>query len=184
MPTASIAYISVDIETAGPNPSDYAMLSIGACLVVNPARTFYVELQPSTPRFVPSALEVNRLSLDKLVKDGMPPKQAMARFEYWLTAETDRNQRPVFVGFNAAFDWMFVNDYFHRYLGRNPFGHSALDIKSLFMGATGAPWSKSALRHLVEFFQTDHAMTHNALQDALDQAELFRRILARMPQSE
>ena len=180
MPTASIAYISVDIETAGPNPADYALLSIGACLMDKPARTFYVELQPTSPRFVPSALEVNRLSLDKLAKDGMPPKQAMMRFEFWLAAETERNQRPVFVGFNAAFDWMFVNDYFHRFLGRNPFGHSALDIKSLFMGATGAPWNKTGLRHLVEFFQTDHAMTHNALQDALDQAELFRRILARM----
>ncbi len=26
-------YISVDIETAGPNPGGYAMLSIGACTV-------------------------------------------------------------------------------------------------------------------------------------------------------
>ena len=36
------AYISVDIETAGPNPSQYAMLSIGACLVCEPQRTFYL----------------------------------------------------------------------------------------------------------------------------------------------
>ena len=27
-------YISVDIETAGPNPAEYSMLSIGACRVV------------------------------------------------------------------------------------------------------------------------------------------------------
>ena len=27
---------------------------------------------------------------------------------------------------------MFVNDYFHRFLGRNPFGHAALDLKAFF----------------------------------------------------
>ncbi len=29
-----------------------------------------------------------------------------------------------FVAFNASFDWMFVKDYFHRFLGRNTFGHA------------------------------------------------------------
>ena len=38
------AYISVDVETAGPNPGQYSLLSIGACLVFVPAKTFYVEL--------------------------------------------------------------------------------------------------------------------------------------------
>ena len=39
-------YISVDVETAGPTPGDYAMISIGACLVDEPQRGFYVELKP------------------------------------------------------------------------------------------------------------------------------------------
>jgi len=31
-----VTLISVDIEAAGPSPSDYAMLSLGACLVDDP----------------------------------------------------------------------------------------------------------------------------------------------------
>ena len=41
----------------------------------------------------------------------------------------------VFVGFNAPFDWSFVNYYFHRFLGHNPFGFTAVDIKAYYMGA-------------------------------------------------
>ena len=33
-------------ETAGPNPADYALLSIGACTLLEPRATFYAELQP------------------------------------------------------------------------------------------------------------------------------------------
>jgi hypothetical protein len=56
---------------------------------------------------------------------------------------SSRDGRPVFVGFNAAFDWSFVNYYFQRYLGENPFGFAALDIKSLYMGATGCAWEET-----------------------------------------
>ena len=39
-------FISVDVETAGPIPGEYGLLSIGACDVDNPARTFTCELKP------------------------------------------------------------------------------------------------------------------------------------------
>ena len=133
-------YVSVDVETAGPNPSQYSLLSIGACLVSRPAVTFYVELQPLTPDTVPSALAVHGLSLERLSREGLGPREAMQRLADWLAASLAGVQ-PVFVGFNAPFDWMFVNDYFHRFLGHNPFGHSALDIKAFYMGLHAVPWS-------------------------------------------
>jgi DNA polymerase III epsilon subunit-like protein len=176
--TANIDYISVDVETAGPNPANFSLLSIGACRVADPQSTFYVELQPLSEQFVPSALAVCHLSLQDLARTGTPPAQAMSQFEAWLGKQVPRNLKPVFVAFNAVFDWMFVNDYFHRFLGRNPFGHSALDIKALYMGVTGAAWNKTGMRHLSAHYQLDLTLTHNALQDALDQADLFRRLLA------
>ena len=42
------AFVSVDVETAGPNPAQYALLSIGAYLVSDPERGPYVELKPSS----------------------------------------------------------------------------------------------------------------------------------------
>ena len=105
------AYVSVDVETAGPNPSQYSLLSIGACLVADPQRTFYVELQPVNGNFTPEALAVSGLSLEELAERGLPPAEAMARFETWLEAQAPSGRQPIFVAFNAPFDWMFVNDY-------------------------------------------------------------------------
>ena len=62
-------YVSVDVESAGPNPADYALLSIGACLVDDPEQTFYVELQPTSMRFTPEALAVSGLSLGRVSRE-------------------------------------------------------------------------------------------------------------------
>ena len=172
------AYVSVDVETAGPNPSQYYLLSIGACLVADPQRTFYVELQPVNDNATPEALEVSRLSLKELAKRGLPPAEAMACFEAWLAAEIPTGQQPIFVAFNAPFDWMFVNDYFHRFLGRNPFGHAALDLKAFYMALTGVHWSETTMRYVAARYLSDRQLMHHALRDAQDQAELFQKMLA------
>ncbi len=78
---------------------------------------------------------------------------------------------------NAPFDWMFVNDYFHRYLQRNPFGHSALDIKAFYMGFAGVHWAQTSIACVLERGTCGRKLTHNALQDARDQAEVFAHIL-------
>ena len=177
--TASLeGYVSVDVETAGPTPSQYSLLSIGACLVSDTQRTFYVELQPVNGNFTPEALSVSRLSLEELAERGLPPAEAMARFEAWLAAQIPSGRRPIFVAFNAPFDWMFVNDYFHRFLGRNPFGHTALDLKVYYMGLTGVHWSETTMRYITARYLSKRQLTHHALRDAQDQAELFQKMLA------
>ena len=171
------AWVSVDVETAGPIPSRYSLLSIGACLVERPERGFYVELQPVTSDSTPEALEVSGLSMEALATTGTPPERAMADFAAWVGSACPGSEAPIFVGFNAAFDWMFVNDYFHRFIGRNPFGHAAVDMKSFFMGVTGRPWEETTMAHVTEHYGERRALSHHALQDARDQALLFRRML-------
>ncbi len=169
-------FISVDIETAGPAPSTYPLLAIGACIALEPDRTFYVELQPDRPGVDEDALPVSGLSLERLVEEGVPAGEALHRFAEWVDTAA-AGTRPVFVALNAAFDWMFVADYFHRYVGRNPFGHSALDMKALYMGATGARWWETSLGHMATRFGLTAALPHHALEDAVTQAAVFRRLL-------
>lgn len=173
--------MSVDVETAGPSPSRYAMLSIGACLVDDRSRTFYAELVPDRGRVDEQALAVSGLSMDTLRDDGRPPDDAMREFARWVEASVPEGRRPVMVALNAPFDWMFVADYLHRYVGRNPFGHSALDLKALYMGRTGEPWHRTGFADMAARVGTEPTLSHNALQDALDQAEVFRRVLALDP---
>ncbi|HAD06093.1 MAG TPA: DNA polymerase III subunit epsilon [Anaerolineaceae bacterium] len=172
------AYISVDVETAGPTPDQFALLSIGACTVRQPRQTFYVEIQPDRDAVDPQAMAVHGLDMEMLRKNGLPPAQALLNFEAWVHQVVPPSHRPIFVAFNAPFDWMFVHTYFIRYLGRNPFGHKALDIKAFYMGVSGQPWEKTSGSHLHRLFRQADGLTHNALQDALDQAILFENMLA------
>jgi DNA polymerase III epsilon subunit-like protein len=170
-------FISVDVETAGPTPGDYAMISIGACPVDEPERGFYIELKPDRDAVVPSALEVSGLSMETLAAEGTDPRQAMEEFAQWIRdVVPPQTHRPVFVGFNAVFDWMFVNEYFVRYDVENPFGHGGLDIKSYYVGMMGSTWEETSMRHLSPKYLAGRPLSHNALGDARDQAELFRRI--------
>lgn len=172
-------YVSVDVETAGPNPSQYSLLTIGACALGARTGSFYVELKPVNDKITPEAYAVHHLDLKRLTERGKPPLEAMTSFESWLKAETPVGKKPVFVAFNAPFDWMFVCDYFHRFLGRNPFGHNALDIKAFYAGLTGAAWSDTSLSAIRQCYLGQREITHHALRDALDQAEVFMKMLGK-----
>jgi DNA polymerase III epsilon subunit-like protein len=170
----SEVFISVDVETAGPIPGEYSLLSIGACLVTSPEATFECQLKPTTMNADPAAIEVSGLSLADLAANGLEPVEAMSRFEDWIRAHVRPKEEPVFVGFNAPFDWSFVNYYFHRFLGRNPFGFTALDIKALYMGATGCSWADTRSSRMADRLDPKLNGDHDALHDAVYQAELFR----------
>jgi len=164
--------VSVDVETSGPNPADYDLLSIGACTLLDPQQTFYVELKPFTGRSTEEAQRVHGLDIEKLLHEGQPPAQAMQMFSDWLDDAVDTEDHALFLGFNSPFDWMFISDYFHRFLGNNPFGHSALDIKSFYMGFARVPWINTSMKNFSSI-----QLKHNALEDACDQAKLFEHIV-------
>lgn len=169
-------YVSVDVETAGPIPGVYSLLSIGACLVDDDSVSFECTLKPTSRKADPKALQVSGLSIERLAREGLDPKAAMQNFATWL--ENAAGERtPVFVGLNAGFDWSFINYYFHVYLSYNPFGFAPLDIKALYMGAIGAAWRDSKSSKMIEVLGPKLAADHNALNDARAQAEFFRLIL-------
>jgi DNA polymerase III epsilon subunit-like protein len=175
-------FIVVDVEAAGPNPSQYAMLSIGACTVSKPQETFYVELQPDSNKYKQDAIKVSGLTLEYLKENGKPPHRAMEMFAGWLADVLLEDTIPVFTAFNAPFDWMFVNDYFHRYLGYNPFGYKALDIKALYMGLWGGAWQETSHYHVSTRYSKKENLLHHALEDAIQEAELFEAILSDIKQ--
>ena len=169
-------YFSVDIESSGPIPGKYSMLSLGACVVGSPEDSFYVELKPISKEFISDALKVSGFDLNRLEKDGKSPGEAMKDFRSWVET-TALGHKAVFVGFNACYDWQFVNWYLESFAGGNPFGFGGIDIKSYFMGLSGLPWSKTTSSQLPSEFQPDAPQTHNALDDARAQASIFQKLL-------
>jgi DNA polymerase III epsilon subunit-like protein len=177
-------FVSVDIEASGPIPGKYSMLSIGACLTSNPAEQFSCLLKPSSEEFVPAALEGRGLALEKLREEGLDPAEAMTQFKAWVESLAGVGQTVVFVGFNASFDWSFVNYYFHEYLGENPFGIAALDIKSMYFGASDCTWRSTRSSEIDKVVRPDNSGDHDALHDAVYQAELFSLIREKLIRSE
>lgn len=169
-------FVSVDVETSGPIPEMYSLLSIGACLVDDTSVNFSCLVKPVSEKVDPNAMEVTGLSLSTLQKEGLDPVDAMNALQDWL-ARTRPGLTPIFVGLNAGFDWSFINYYFHRYTGANPFGFAPLDIKALFMGATGSSWRDSRSSVMSKVLGAKLKGNHDALHDAQAQAELFRLTL-------
>lgn len=169
-------YISVDIEASGPIPGKYSMLSIGACAVDDVEESFYTELRPINDRYVSEAIDVSGLSLSRLREHGADPAQAMSSLRDWVK-DVSGLRSPVFVGFNAGFDWAFVNWYFHEFLRENPFGIGGIDIKAYYMGFAGGEWAETTSSKLPDWLQPSRPQTHNALDDARAQGEIFGKLL-------
>ncbi|MBI5732257.1 MAG: 3'-5' exonuclease [Candidatus Magasanikbacteria bacterium] len=170
-------FISVDIEADGPIPGDYSMLSIGACVVGSPDKSFYMELKPISEKFDPEALRVCCFDRGVLINEATDPEKAMKEFSVWVDDICGDEYRPVFVAFNATFDWMFVHWYLIRFAGRNPFGISGLDIKAYYMGVLGKEfWADTSKSRLDDRFLSSRLHTHNALDDAREQADIFMKI--------
>jgi DNA polymerase III epsilon subunit-like protein len=170
-------FISVDIESSGPVPGDYSMLSLGACVVGSNDEGFYSEFKPLNDNAVSEAMKVTGLDLATLAEKGERPEIAMKKLATWVK-EVAGNAKPVFVGFNAGFDWSFVNWYFIHFLKDNPFGFAPLDVKSYYMGLTGCSWEDTKSSRVRSEFQPAIAGDHNALNDARAQGEMFEKMRA------
>lgn len=96
-------------------------------------------------------------------------KKTFEKFALWLEKFKGR---PIFVSDNPAYDWQFINYYFHKFCGENPFGHSARRISDFYAGLKG-DFSKSQSWKKLRITPHDH----NPVNDAMGNAEAFERLL-------
>jgi len=124
------------------------------------------------------AMKVVGRTLQEFERTGRDPKDVMIEFRDWLYS-VSKNGTPIFVGFNATFDWAFVNYYFQEYVGENPFGFGGIDIKSFYMGMSGCTWNQARSSRIPSKLKGSSPHTHNALDDAIEQGKMFRRMRER-----
>jgi len=152
----------VDIESDGPIPAEYSMICFGAVIVDEPLnRTFYGKLKPVSDQWIPDALKVSGFSREEILQFD-DPQAVMENFSKWLTLYC-KNQ-PIFISDNNGFDWQFINYYFYRFLGKNPFGYSSTNLGSIYKGLV-----KDTSKNFKHLRKTTH--THNPVDDVLGNAE-------------
>lgn len=175
-------YVSTDVETDGPIPGPHSMLSFGSAAYLPDKTlvgTFSANLEllegalgdPGTMAWWKTQPEAWAASRE----NPRPPAEVMAAYVSWLEALP---ARPVFVGYPAGFDFLFVYWYLIRFAGRSPFSHSALDIKTYAMAVLGKEYRKSVKRNMPKRWFDSLPHTHVALDDAIEQGALFCNILA------
>src|ERR1700731_2146125 len=102
------------------------------------------------------------------------PETAMRRYVLWLKALPGK---PVFVGYPAGFDFLFVYWYLMRFAGESPFSFSAVDIKTYAMAILKKDYRKSTKSGMPKRWFDQHPHTHIALDDAIEQGALFCNML-------
>ncbi len=167
--------ISVDVEASGPIPGEYSMLSIGACVVNETEKQFYAEIKPINGNYIKKALEVCKLSMADLAVSGEDPAAAMKRFVSWVSSVSN-GRLAVFCSF-GTFDWMFVKWYLIKFAGDGTFGPNGCDMKSYYAGMMGVGFGDARKKLMDKRFKPNKGHTHNALDDALEQAEIFEKFL-------
>lgn len=191
-------YVSVDVEADGPIPGDCNMVSVGASVCgtrlhmddyhfrgANDA-TFYRELRAEFPGTARTREWLAGQGFEVNGPQAIDPKAAMRHFKEWVEGQARRlDARPVYVAYPLSFDWSFTHWYFEHYLGTksDPFGFSnALDIKTAFCIKSDHLLLKSTKKRMpaaVKKIATAH--THNALDDAIGQGELFVNLMEWRP---
>ncbi len=157
-----MTYIMIDIESDGPIPGDYSMISFGAVLVKEGLeQSFYGQLKPISENWLPEALAVSGHSRAATL-EFEDPKTVMENFAAWI--EEQCQDRPLFMSDNNGFDWMFICWYFHHFTGNNPFGHSSQNLGSLYKGLV-----KDTFKNFKHLRVTAH--THHPVEDAKGNAE-------------
>jgi hypothetical protein len=182
------AYFSADVETDGPIPGPFSILSFalvyagsfdGRCFKrpANYAHALYKELRPISENFEPEALQVNGLNRARLRIEGESPEMAMTEACRWVNAIAGEAQ-PVLVAYPLSFDWSWLYWYFIRFSAEgSPFAYSqCFDSKTALAVKSGIPISQAGRSRIGPSLRSNHPHTHHAVDDAIAQAEIFANV--------
>lgn len=180
-------YFSADVETDGPIPGPYSMLSFALVYAgafdgqrfsrpENYEQHFYVEIKPISNEFDPEALRVNGIDRERLLRNGQAPEIAMRAAADWVYKIAGKG-KPVLVAYPLSFDWSWLYWYFVRFSSKSPFNYSrCFDIKTAFAVKAQVPIADAGRSRLESTLRPHQGHTHHALDDAIEQAEIFANV--------
>jgi hypothetical protein len=181
-------YFSADVETDGPIPGPYSMLSFALVYAgsfdgrkfqrpEDYQATFYQELRPISEKFEVEALRVNGLDRERLCASGADPSEAMIAASQWIQKISGAS-KPVLVAYPVSFDWTWLYWYFVNFCPEgSPFGYSqCFDIKTALAVKGKQTIAISGRSRIERQLRATHRHTHHAIDDAIAQAEIFANI--------
>lgn len=160
----------IDVESDGPHPLDYNMISFGIVCVGDPSKTFLGEVFPlHGNEGIKAARDISGVSFEEQLEFEHGNKVMPKAVEFLKSVHEGR---VTFWSDNPAFDWQFWNAYVHRFTGANPAGFSARRIGDLAAGLRNQPLNTNAWKKMR---RAPH--DHNPVNDALGNVQALRRLL-------
>lgn len=152
----------VDVESDGKLQGEHSMVCFGAVLLNRELdTTFYGTTAPISKVYDPQALSISGFTREEHEKFD-DPKTTMLAFRDWI--KENSKGAPILISDNNGYDAPWINWYFHKFVGSNPFGWSSRRLGDLFCGFNNDffyKWKKHR--------KTKH--THNPVDDAMGNAE-------------
>lgn len=153
-------FVIVDVEATGISPHSGEMTEFGAVEYKSRA-TFHCESEPDPENPAKPIITGRQFDVAEIMK----------QFDGWLY-RIAKNERLTFVSDNPAYDFQWINFYFDKYLGRNPFGHSGRRIADFWAGLERDWYSTQKWK---KYRVTPH--DHNPVNDAMGNVEALHKLL-------
>lgn len=181
--------ISVDVETTGHIPGPYSMLSLGAVALVDGKEHshFYAKLkelpksrrQPSTMDFWKQFPK----QWAEATSDQHEPAEVMNAFNDWIISLPGTVWTKVFAAnptsYDAGFIWYYMNRYVEEATMERAFKRfRVIDIRTVISDIFDVEYSKAGRDLIPPEWSEGQAITHNALEDAREQAAVLVNLLA------
>lgn len=192
----------IDTETTGLDPLIHEMVQI--CILpldhqlkpVKSVMPFYIEVKPEHPeRAQKEALAVNKLDLATIVNRGHDRMKAIDMLVDWIDklglpyTKYGNRKKIMPLGQNYQFDKGFIqawlgceqyNELFHYHYRDTMITAQYLNDRAAFR-VEPIPFPKSSLGSLASKLGVQIDNAHDALQDCLATAEVYRKLMTFMP---
>ncbi len=184
---------SVDIETTGTQPGHHEIVQIAVVPLNKDLRpledttAFYTNIQPNYPERVDMrSWRIHGLSLDDLMTNA--PNQDRAGdllMEWFESLKLPISKKLVPLAHNWPFECGFIRawlgpqglDHVFHFHPRDAMAYAlTLNDKAAFAGLE-LPFESVSLSNLCRIFKIENAKPHDALCDALAEAEVYRTML-------
>lgn len=176
-----LLFLSIDVEADGPAPGLNNLLSIGLAgfnVEKNIVWTFEANLKD-----IPEGKQnedtmnwwkqpENQEAWDYVQTNREEPGDVFLRLSSELE-QIKKIYKIIVVGWPINYDWMWLNYYFHRYMGENPLGFSARCIGTYAWALSKNQNPSQKIKDLDRWADPKYPHTHKALDDAKEQGALF-----------
>lgn len=193
---------AIDTETTGLDCTMHEMIQIAIVPLDNniePIRTippFYIEIKPEHPeRITKEAMSVNMIDMAKICDRGHDRIKAIDLLESWIDklglsyTKYGNRRKIVPLGQNYQFDRGFISawlghkmyeELFHYHYRDTMIAANFINDRAAFM-AEPVPFVKTNLQWLAQKLNIQTDKAHDALQDCLTCAGVYKKLLTSMP---